>query len=145
MMGTGLYGGILVVDPVVHQNSLLWIKVIFLITGIQSVDFRSVVHELPMLHAFDDQEIGDGGEDIPKVGHLCLDIKGRRHGELAVAAFIEFLEDFDNLRIKGTISEKGLIRTKVAVHLGSQFRMGFQFQGTILGKDWQNLRKLLTL
>ena len=98
------------------------------------------MHELAMLHTFNGEEISNGRKDIPKVGSLGLDIKGRRHGKLTVAQLIEFLKDFDHFGVERAISEKSLIRTKVAIHLGSQFRMGFQFQGTILGKDWQNLR-----
>ena len=63
--------------------------------GLQPVDFGGVVHELPMLHAFNNQEVSDGFEDFPKVGHLSLDVEGRGQGELTVAQSIEFLEDFD--------------------------------------------------
>ncbi len=103
------------------------------------------MHELSMLHAFNCQEISNGIEDILEVGHLCLDVKGRGHSELAVAQLIEFFEDFDHLGVEGAISEKILIRAKISIHLGSQLRMGFQFQSAVLGKDRQNLRKLLPL
>ncbi len=81
------------------------------------------MHELAVLDAFDGEEVGDGGEDVVEVGHLGLDIKGGRHGELTVAPFIEFFEHFDHIGIKWAISEKLLVGTEVPVHLRSPFRM----------------------